>query len=211
MHTRIKNCGLTNPESIAQSVATGANYIGFVHHIASPRHADAATIRTLFSHVPSNVARVIVLVNPDDATIESLPIPSYWQIHGATTERIADLSARYGSPVISAISVSSAHDLALAATHEEICDHLLFDAATSGSGKPFDWNLLKNLPLKKPWFLAGGLTPENVADAIRITHAPIVDVSSGIEDSPGNKSLEKIAAFNAAVLNAADAQTKHSS
>ena len=85
---------------------------------------------------------------------------------------------------------------------EEISAHLLFDAKSPGSGKPFDWQLLKHQPFTKSWFLAGGLTPENVADAIRITGAPMVEVSSGIESAPGEKSLEKIAAFNAAVLNA---------
>ncbi len=114
------------------------------------------------------------------------------------------IGQRYRIPIISAISVRDASDLTLASLLEEISAHVLFDAKTPGSGKPFDWRLLKNLPLKKKWFLAGGLTPENVAEAIRITHAPMVDVSSGIEDQPGsgNKSLEKIASFNAAVLNA---------
>jgi phosphoribosylanthranilate isomerase len=107
-----------------------------------------------------------------------------------------------GKPVISAVAVRTQADLTSALTFEEISDYLLFDAAHAGSGKAFDWALLKNIPLKKRWFLAGGLTPENVAEAIRVTGAPMVDVSSGIEDSPGNKSLIKIAAFNAAVLHA---------
>lgn len=204
MPTRIKNCGLKTPEAIAKAVATGASFIGFVHHTASPRHVDAATISQLFKSVPSNVSRVIVLVNPDDATLDALPKPDYWQIHAATADRIADIYERTGIPIISAISVRNESDLTNIATLEEISTYLLFDAPMPGSGKAFDWRLLKNLPLKKKWFLAGGLTPENVAEAIKITGAPMVDVSSGIEESAGSstKSLEKIAAFNAAVLNA---------
>lgn len=203
MKITIKNCGLTTPGSIDRAIATGASFLGFVHHEASPRHVTSEQMRALFSCVPPSIMRVAVLVNPSDETLESLPIPSYWQIHGATAERIADISARYGSPVISALAVREPSDLTYAVAYEEISAHVLLDAPTSGGGKPFDWQLLKNLNLKKKWFLAGGLTPENVAHALRITHAPMVDVSSGIEDAPGIKSLEKIAAFNAAVLHAA--------
>ena len=130
--------------------------------------------------------------------------PDYVQLHQMEdSARVSAIQSVLSVPIITAISVRGPSDLSNIATLEEISAHLLFDAPAPGSGKAFDWHLLKNLPLKKKWFLAGGLTPENVAEAMRITGAPMVDVSSGIESAAGEKSLEKIAAFNAAVLHAA--------
>lgn len=209
MPTRIKNCGLKTPESIDQAIATGAGFIGLVHHAASPRHLDVDAMATLAAHAHGRAKTVAVMVSPSPdvlGEIVSRVKPDYLQLHN-----VHDMSAmqsiydQHRIPLISAIAVRDASDLTLAATLEEISAHVLFDAAKAGSGKAFDWALLKNLPLKKRWFLAGGLTPENVTEAMRITHAPMVDVSSGIEDpaGSGNKSLEKIAAFNRAVLHSA--------
>jgi phosphoribosylanthranilate isomerase len=207
MPTRIKNCGLKTPEAIDQAIATGAAFVGFVHHEASPRHVTLEQMATLRSHAGSLIKTVAVLVNPSDAVLSTIARevkPDYFQLHDARdTARIQTIQTQFGIPVISAISVKSESDLTNIATLEEISAHLLFDAPSSGSGKAFDWRLLKNLPLKKKWFLAGGLTPQNVAEAMRITDAPMVDVSSGIESAPGEKSQELIAAFNAAVLHAA--------
>lgn len=207
MPPRIKNCGLTTPPAIACAVSTGANFVGFVHHTASPRHLVPEQISALYAHVPPDVARVIVLVDPSDATLASLPKPDFWQITGVSDPaRISAIHAMTGVPVITAIRVRTAEDIANAEALEAVSAHLLFDAfhetGAGGTGHIFDWALLKNLALSKPWFLAGGLNAGNVADAIRHTHAPMVDVSSGLEDAPGIKSLEKIAAFNAAVLQA---------
>lgn len=160
-------------------------------------------MRALIAHTAQRVKTVAVLVDPGDDLLAAIrtAAPDYLQLHGvASLARIQEIATRTEKPIISAVAVQSPHDLTLAATLEEISTHLLFDAAQAGSGHAFDWGLLKNLALKKPWFLAGGLTAETVAGAIRITQAPMVDVSSGIEASPGKKSLEKIAAFNAAVL-----------
>lgn len=203
MTTLIKNCGLKTPEAIACASLTGAAFIGFVHYAPSPRHLLAEEIRALYAHVPPDSAKVAVLVNPDDALLTSLPAPDYWQVHDVLDPgRIAQITAQTGIPVITGLRVRAAEDLQLTAALEEVSAHLLFDAPAPGSGKTFDWSLLKGLHFAKPWFLAGGLNPENVGDAIRATHAPAVDVSSGIEALPGEKSLEKIAAFNAAVLQA---------
>lgn len=208
MPTRIKNCGLKTPEAIDQAIATGAGFVGFVHYPASPRGVSLDQIAALAAHVGDRAKTVLVLVAPDMALLDTLTArirPDYLQLHMVHDQsHVEAIYERYRIPIISAVAVRDASDLTLASTLEEISEHVLFDAKSPGSGKPFDWRLLKNLPLKKKWFLAGGLTPENVAEAIRITHAPMVDVSSGIEDPPGsgNKSLEKIAAFNRAVLEA---------
>ena len=132
--------------------------------------------------------------------------PDYLQLHGvAEPGRIAAIRARYHLPVISAHAIHRVEDLTAARTFEDVSEYLLFDAPQPGSGEAFDWSLLGGLAINREWFLAGGLTPDNVAQAIRATHAPMVDVSSGIEDAPGMKSLEKIAAFNKAVLHASHA------
>jgi phosphoribosylanthranilate isomerase len=204
MPTRIKNCGLKTLTAIDAAISTGAAFVGFVHHEASPRHVTLEQMVSLRAHAGSLIKTVAVLVNPSDALLGQIARevkPDYFQLHNARdTGRIQAIHAQFGIPIISALAVKSESDLANIATLEEISAHLLFDAPSSGSGKAFDWRLLKNLPLKKKWFLAGGLNAGNVAEAMRITGAPMVDVSSGIEDAPGEKSLEMIAAFNKAVL-----------
>jgi phosphoribosylanthranilate isomerase len=206
MPTRIKNCGLKTPEAVDCAITTGAGFAGFVHHASSPRHLSIEQMASLRSHAGSLIKTVAVLVNPSDellGTIAREVKPDYFQLHDARdTGRIQAIQAQFSIPIISAISVKSESDLTNIATLEEISAHLLFDAPSSGSGKAFDWRLLKNLPLKKRWFLAGGLNAGNVAEAIRITGAPMIDVSSGIESSAGEKSQELIATFNAAVLQA---------
>ena len=207
MPTLIKNCGLTTPESIAYAIATGASYLGFVHHHPSPRHLSPEQIRAIYRYGSSDAARVIVLVNPMDATLAELPQPDFWQITGVTDPaRIRDIHQRTGIPVITALRIRTHADLAAADRLESVSTHLLFDAyhpqEAGGTGHVFDWTLLTNMRRDKPWFIAGGLTARNVAEAIHRTCAPMVDVSSGIESAPGQKSLEKIAAFNAAVLQA---------
>ncbi len=209
MQTLIKNCGFSTPQTIACAVATGASYIGFVHHDPSPRHVSASQIESLSGHVPPDISRVIVLVNPNDATLAALPQPNFWQITGVSNPaRIAEIHRQTGIPVITAIPVSaSPKDSAFFTQADQLevaSAHLLFDTQhpteAGGSGVSFDWSLLAGMKRSKPWFLAGGLTSGNIGTALGITHAPIVDVSSGIEDAPGVKSIEKIAAFNAAVL-----------
>lgn len=207
MPTRIKNCGLKTPEAIDQAINTGASFVGFVYHASSPRHVSLEEMRALVNHAHGRAKTVAVLVAPENdllATLMRDVRPDYLQLHQVEdSARVEAIHSIFTIPIITAISVRGESDLTNIATFEEISTHLLFDAPAPGSGKPFDWRLLKNLPLKKKWFLAGGLTPQNVAEALRITGAPMVDVSSGIESAPGEKSLEKIAAFNAAALSTA--------
>lgn len=206
MPTRIKNCGLKTLETVDHSIATGAKFLGFVHYPPSPRHLNLAEMRALVAHATPRAKTVAVLVAPENELLAAIARevrPDYIQLHAVREgDRIAAIQEVFSIPIITAIAVREPSDLTTLATLEELSTHLLFDAPAPGGGKPFDWRLLKNLPLKKKWFLAGGLTAENVAQAIASTDAPMVDVSSGIEEpvGSGEKSLEKIAAFNAAVL-----------
>ena len=206
MTIRVKNCGLKTPEAIDQSIATGASFAGFVHHAGTPRHLELNAMADLVEHARSRIHTVAVLVAPTDALlweIVQVVKPDYLQLHKIPTlDRLRHIVDERGLPIISAHTVHTAEDVAKAAAFASLSEHLLFDAPQPGSGKIFDWSLLTSLTLATPWFLAGGLTAENVAEAIRTTGAPMVDVSSGLESAPGVKSLEKIAAFNAAVLHA---------
>lgn len=206
----IKNCGLKTPETIEKSVATGATHIGLMHHEASPRHVtieEGAILRPL---IPSSLTTVAVLVAPTNKALDTLVeswTPDALQIHGIhDAEHLRKLNERYDLPIILAISVTSAEDIELAnriAVAGNV-HSILLDASKAGmhggTGHTFDWTLLKHTRPALPWLLAGGLTPENVSEAIECTQPNGVDVSSGIESAKGIKSLEKIAAFNAAVL-----------
>lgn len=209
MKVKIKNCGLKTPEAIHEAAKTGASFAGFIHHPPSPRHLTLEAITDLTQQMPPTLAQVLVLVDPSDTLLTDIQRrfrPNYLQLHNVREpKRIQAIAAATGIPIITAISVQTKDDLANATALEAVNAHLLLDSAQFGSGQSFDWSMLAGLALKKPWFLAGGLTPQNVAEALRLTKAPMVDVSSGIEDMPGVKSLEKIAAFNKAVLNAPDA------
>lgn len=208
--TLIKNCGLRTAESIHEAARSGASFVGFVHHLASPRHVSIEQLRELSAQVPDQMGQVIVLVDPSNDLLDTILAevrPHYLQLHRMQKpERIFDITERTGIPVITGMSIRGASDLSELDAFEAVSDHLLFDAFhphhEGGSGQRFDWSLLNDIQPRKPWFLAGGLTAENVAEAIAATGAPMVDVSSGIEEMPGVKSLEKIAAFNRAVLHA---------
>lgn len=199
----IKNCGLKTPEAIDQAIATGAGFVGFVHHKSSPRHVTLEEMRLLVDHAKPRIRTVAVLVSPAASLLKAVMSakPDYVQIHDVDSPyRIDEIKALCGVPVITAVAIDNASNFNHAKFLAIPSDFLLFDTRNSGSGQTFDWRLLDSHVFSKPWFLAGGLTANNVAEAISITGAPMVDVSSGIEDAPGNKSLEKIAAFNTAVL-----------
>lgn len=208
--TAIKNCGLKTEAAIHEAARTGASYLGFIHHLASPRHVEIEQIARLSALAPQHLQQVVVLVDPSFDLLDEILAqvrPHFWQLHRVNdAARISEVTLRTGIPVISAISVRDRNNLISAEALETVSAHLLFDTyhphQEGGSGQVFDWSLLQLMKPKKPWFLAGGLTAGNVQEAIRATKAPMVDVSSGIEDSPGVKSLEKIAAFNEAVLQA---------
>lgn len=212
MRVVAKICGLKTPETVAAAVAGGAALIGFNFYAPSPRSLDPATAAALAKLVPAGVRKVGLLVDDSDARIAEILAAcdlDLLQLHGKETpERVADVRACFGKPVIKVISVSDAADLARAPAFEPVADYLMFDAKPpktmvgalpGGNAISFDWTLLSGRRFQKPWLLAGGLTPDNVAEAARISGAPMVDVSSGVEDRPGEKNVSKIKAFLDAV------------
>jgi phosphoribosylanthranilate isomerase len=208
--TEIKICGLSEPESVMAAVGAGANHVGFVFFPRSPRNVLLDAVAGLSSQVPDRVGRVGLFVDADDALIGqavSAGRLTAIQLHGAEDPaRAAQVRARFGLPVWKAANVRTRADIDAALGFRGAADRLLFDAkAPSGSDLPggngvrFDWRLLEGVHIGMPWGLAGGLDPDNVAEAVGATGAPLVDVSSGVEDAPGIKSPEKIRAFVKAV------------
>ncbi|MDP2739804.1 MAG: phosphoribosylanthranilate isomerase [Pseudorhodobacter sp.] len=207
---RVKICGLRRLADVAAVAAAKAAYAGFVFYSGSPRHLTIDQARPLLLAVPIGVAKVALTVDADDATldaiVEALPLDML-QLHGhESPERVAMLRARYGLPVMKAIGVADADDLAVVFDYSLVADQLLIDAKPptgaalpGGNGLTFDWRLLAGRRWLRPWMLAGGLTPENVAAAVRLTGAQQVDVSSGVESAPGVKDAGRIDAFVKAV------------
>lgn len=199
----VKICGISTPETLAAAVGAGASHVGFVHFAKSPRHlalGDAGRLREL---VPAHVKAVLLLVNADPPTLaEAVRVvrPDVVQFHGAETpDTLARFRAETRIEAWRATGVKDAAALADAARFHGAVDRLLFDAPASslpgGNGAAFDWNLLRFYDGPTPWGLAGGLTPANVAEAIRLTDAPLVDTSSGVERGPGIKDVDRITAF----------------
>jgi len=204
-----KICGLSTPETVDAAVEAGAGLVGFVTFPRSPRHVESLDLlAALGKRVPRSVIRVGLFVDADDALIDARLATGaidMLQLHGSETpERIASLKARTGKPVMKAIKVAVPADVDRGiAAYAGVADRLMFDAADGtlpgGNATAFDWSILSGRIVPVPWFLAGGLTPANVADAVRVTGAPAVDVSSGVESSRGVKSIELIRAFVGAV------------
>jgi len=210
-----KICGLSTPEAVSAAVDGGASHIGFVFFDKSPRNIRPEPAARLTEPVRarSPVKLVALMVDPSDAEVAEVArvlAPDLIQLHGKESpERTAAVRALAGRPVIKAIGVRDASDVAAALRYEDAADHLMFDAKPpegadrpGGHGASFDWTLLDGLFLKRPWFLAGGLDPWNVAEALRLSRAPIADVSSGVERGPGVKDPHLIAAFLDAVRKA---------
>lgn len=203
---QVKICGITRPADLAAVAEAGARYAGFVFFPRSPRHLSVEAAAALATEAPLGVARVGLFVNPDDATLdavlERVPLDII-QLHGAETPaRVAEVKARSGLPVMKAVGVAAPADLDALWDYGLAADLLLVDAKAppdaalpGGNGLSFDWRLLAGRRLLKPWMLAGGLTPENVAEAVRLTGAPMVDVSSGVEAAPGQKDPVRIRDF----------------
>jgi phosphoribosylanthranilate isomerase len=205
MSVEVKICGLSEAAHVDVAVNAGAALTGFVFFPRSPRNVTIEQAAALTARVPEGVRKVALTVNADDAFLAEIVADAgidTLQLHGdEDAARVRAVRATFGLPVIKALPVSSAEDVA-AHVYAEVADMLLFDAkppadATrpGGNALTFDWDLLKGADFRVPWLLAGGLTPENVADAIRSTGAVMVDVSSGVEETPGHKSAEKIRAF----------------
>jgi phosphoribosylanthranilate isomerase len=210
----VKICGLATPETLDVALEAGADMVGFVFFLPSPRHIAFDTARQLGARVKGRAQKVALSVDADDAFLDDVVAalePDLLQLHGnEPPERLCALKVRYGLPLIKAIPVEGRGDLAAIARYADTADRLLFDARApreatrpGGLGKPFDWHLLENLDPGVPFMLSGGLDPGNVAEALRVTRAPGVDVSSGVERAPGEKDPEKILAFIRAARQAA--------
>jgi len=210
MPVPVKICGLSRADAVAAAVAGGAAFVGFVFYPRSPRAVTPETAGRLAAAVPPGIVKVGLFVDPGDdaiaATLAAAPL-DLLQLHGEETpERAATIRARFGRPVMKVLPVAEADDVAEADRYVAVVDRLMFDAKPptrpdalpGGNGLPFDWRLLAGRHWPVPWMLAGGLTAATVAEAVRLTGAPAVDVSSGVEDAPGVKSVAKIAAFLAA-------------
>ena len=206
---RVKICGLRTQADVAAVAKAGAAYAGFVFFPKSPRHLTIPEAKALALAVPVGLAKVALIVNADDSAIEAIladvPI-DILQLHGAETpERVAQVRDRFRLPVMKAVGLSGEADLAAIMDYSLVADLLLVDAKPGsgtdlpgGNGLAFDWRLLVGRKWLRPWMLAGGLGPHNVAEAIRLTGARQVDVSSGVESAPGVKDAGLIAAFVAA-------------
>jgi phosphoribosylanthranilate isomerase len=210
MSVAAKICGLSTEAAVTAAVAGGAAYLGFVFYPPSPRAVTAERAARVCAGVPEGIARVGLFVDADDDAIAAVlavaPI-DLMQFHGGETpERVADAKTRFGRPVIKTIAIAGPEDVLAAARYEEVADRLLFDAKPprrpealpGGNGLAFDWALIAGRSWRRPWMLSGGLTAEMLPEAVRISGATAVDVSSGVESRPGEKNLGKIAAFLAA-------------
>jgi phosphoribosylanthranilate isomerase len=213
--TQAKICGLKTPEAVAAAVAGGAAYLGFVFFAKSPRNlAPQEAARLVAPLRQTSAARIVALtVDPTDEELDSILAafrPDLIQLHGSETPpRAAAIRAHTGLEIIKAVGVRDSSDIAAARAYEGAADHLMFDAKPpkdadrpGGHGASFDWTLLDGVRLERPWFLAGGLDPWNVAEAMKLSRARLVDVSSGVERGPGVKDPDLIAAFLSAVRRA---------
>ncbi|MBT3305250.1 MAG: phosphoribosylanthranilate isomerase [Alphaproteobacteria bacterium] len=208
----VKICGLSDEDAVSAAVEGGAAMVGFVFFPPSPRYVTVERAAELLSPVPKGIIRVGLVVDADDDRLADITANAgidLLQLHGSETpERVRDIRQRFGLPVMKVLGVLEADDVRVAGQYEDVADRLMFDAkppvgATrpGGNARAFDWSLLSDINTNLPWMLAGGLTAENVGEAVNISRAGAVDVSSGIEDAPGRKSLKKIAEFLAVTKN----------
>src|SRR6516165_2144284 len=210
MNIAAKICGLSTEAAVTAAAAGGAAYLGFNFYPPSPRAVTAAKAARLCAAVPAGIARVGLFVDADDDTIRAVlaeaPI-DILQFHGRESlDRIADARLRFARPVIKAVAIAAPADVLAAARYEEVADMLLFDAKPprrpdalpGGNGLAFDWDLIAGRYWRLEWMLSGGLTAELLPEAVRLSGAQAVDVSSGVESRPGEKDLRKIRAFLAA-------------
>lgn len=206
---KVKICGLTDEEAVDAAVEAGADFLGVVFFARSPRAVTTLHAAEILQWVPEEVQKVGLFVDPDDALLNDVMNNvrlDFFQLHGRESpERVEQVRLEFGMPVIKALGISGPADLEEAAAYAGLADWLLFDAKPpagaerpGGNATAFDWAILKDRAWSCPWFLAGGLTEENVAEAIRLSGAKAVDVSSGVESAPGVKDPDRIAKFIAA-------------
>ena len=206
MSLTVKICGLSTEDAVQAAVEGGAALVGFVFFKKSPRNVSPADVKALAVGVPRGIQKVGLLVDASDEEIENIlqdaPLDML-QLHGAETpERVREIKSKFSLPVMKVIAVGDEGDLERARTFESIADRLLFDAKPpadasrpGGLGQAFNWQLLAGQSFVIPWLLAGGLTADNLAEAVAVSGAAAVDVSSGVEDAPGVKNPSKIKAF----------------
>ena len=211
---RVKICGLRSRAEVAAAAAAGAAYVGLVFFPPSPRHVTLADARWVTEGVPEGLVRVALTVDPTDGALEAIlgaVAIDMIQLNGRESpERVAEVRQLFGKPVMKAVGISTEADLPALERYAITADQILVDARAprgaalpGGNGVPFDWRLISGRRWKRPWMLAGGLTPDNVGEAIRLTGAVQVDVSSGVESRPGYKDSVRISAF---VRNACEAE-----
>jgi phosphoribosylanthranilate isomerase len=206
MSTIIKICGLSTPESVTTCIEEGADWIGFIFFPKSPRNVSVEKAAELAAPAKGKVRRIAVTVNADDALLDKIVTvmqPDILQLHGSeTVERTAEIKKRFSLPVMKAFSIGTAEDLQKIEPYKEISDFILLDAKAptgsnlpGGNGVSFDWNLLSRLDPSMKYLLSGGLNLENIIQALDVSGARSVDISSGVESTPGVKDIAKIAAF----------------
>lgn len=209
--SKVKICGLKDPDHVELVGRLGAAYVGFVFFPKSPRHVSVAEARELAWAAPVGLAKVALVVNADDALLDEINdrvAIDMWQLHGSESpDRVAEVKARYGLPVMKAIGIAEQADVAKIDLYSPVADQLLIDAKApkgadlpGGNGLAFDWTLVNRKYWSRPWMLAGGLTPDNVGRAQNLTGARQVDVSSGVESAAGVKDPALIEAFVQAAL-----------
>jgi phosphoribosylanthranilate isomerase len=202
----VKICGLTTREALDAALDAGADMVGFVFFPPSPRHLSLEAARDLGKHAKRRAIKVALTVDADDATLANIVEvlqPDILQLHGReTVARLRDIKQKFGLPVMKAMAVETPADLASLPGYAAAADRILFDARAprgatrpGGLGAVFDWHVLENLDLKVPFMVSGGLNAENIAEALRVTRAGGVDVSSGVERAPGVKDPEMIRSF----------------
>ena len=201
----IKLCGLKEPSHIEAAFDLGIKYLGFVFYEKSPRFLRDDSARSLISLTPPGIIKVGLVVNPSDQCLNSISGLNLdmIQLHGSESiDRVKEIKSKFNFSLIKAIGIKEKKDLDLVERYSEVADHLLIDAKPSsntslpgGNGIKFDWTILEKKSWSFPWFLAGGLNANNITEALRITKAQKVDLSSGVEDSNGRKSINKITSF----------------
>ncbi len=208
MTTEVKICGLRDAASLDAALDSGADYVGFVFFARSPRNVDPSAARVLADRARGRAKIVTLFVDPDDvllAEVVGAVEPDIIQLHGSETPaRVGEVARRFGRPVMKAVAVGGAADVAAALAYAGVAERILFDAKPlpsegsalpGGNGVAFDWQALAGLEGRLDYMLAGGLNPENVAEAVRLTGARAVDVSSGVERAPGEKDPDLIRRF----------------
>jgi phosphoribosylanthranilate isomerase len=210
----VKICGLSTPQTLDAALDAGADMVGFVFFPPSPRHLQFDVARALGQRVRGRAQKVALTVDADDAFLRSVVEalrPDTLQLHGSeSVAQIAAIRRKFGLPVMKAVPIAAKDDLESIGTYAAVADRLLFDARAprdatrpGGLGNTFDWHLLENVRTGVPFMLSGGLDSDNVGEALRITHASGIDVSSGVERAPGVKDIDKIIAFVRAARSAA--------